>query len=43
MLYQGKYFVYVGFCQPDERSIELTGKRPFCIELTCEKTADISR
>jgi len=32
-LYQGDYQVYVGTSQPDERSYELTGKRPVCIEI----------
>ncbi|HEX3077977.1 MAG TPA: glycoside hydrolase family 3 C-terminal domain-containing protein [Lachnospiraceae bacterium] len=35
-IYQGEYKVYVGTSQPDERSIELTGKKPICITVTSQ-------
>jgi beta-glucosidase len=35
-IYQGDYKVYVGTSQPDERSVELTGKKPICITVTCQ-------
>ncbi len=36
ILYKGKYEVYVGTSQPDARSIKLTGKKPECIEVSCD-------
>ncbi len=30
ILCKGEYLVYIGICQPDERSVELTGQRPVC-------------
>lgn len=34
-LYKGDYHVYVGTSQPDERSCQLTGKRPLCMTVKC--------
>ncbi|MBN2864180.1 MAG: glycoside hydrolase family 3 C-terminal domain-containing protein, partial [Bacteroidales bacterium] len=34
MVYPGEYRIYVGFSQPDERSFELTGKRPCALDFT---------
>lgn len=34
ILPKGTYRIYVGTCQPDERSAELTGKKPEVFELT---------
>lgn len=39
MLYAGEFTVYVGTSQPDARSVELTGKRPAELTITCAKTA----
>lgn len=38
MLNAGDYEVFVGSCQPDARSIALTGKKPTSFEVTCKKT-----
>ncbi|MDO4295527.1 MAG: glycoside hydrolase family 3 C-terminal domain-containing protein [bacterium] len=42
MLYQGEFSLYVGTQQPDARSEKLTGKKPFCFEVTAEKTECIA-
>ena len=41
MLNAGDYEVFVGSCQPDTRSIALTGKKPASFEVTCKKTEKI--
>ena len=38
MLEAGEYAVYAGMQQPDERSAALTGQRPVCLKVRCEKT-----
>lgn len=34
LLCQGEYLVYTGFCQPDARSLQLTGHTPVCKGIT---------
>jgi beta-glucosidase len=34
MVYPGGYRIHVGFSQPDERSCELTGKKPIALDFT---------
>jgi beta-glucosidase len=41
MLNAGEYEVFVGSCQPDTRSIALTGKKPASFAVTCKKTGKI--
>ena len=41
MLNAGDYEVFVGSCQPDARSIALTGKKPASFAVTCKKTEKI--
>ena len=36
---EGAYRIYAGFGQPDERTEELTGKKPVVIELACPNAA----
>lgn len=38
LLEAGEYAVYVGMQQPDERSVQLTGARPVCLKVKCDKT-----
>ena len=38
VLNEGAYEVFVGMCQPDSRSIALTGKKPLSFAVTCKKT-----
>ncbi len=38
-LYPGTYEVYVGTCQPDERSKKLTGKTPLMFTVSCKEEA----
>lgn len=33
-LYKGEYEVFIGTSQPDQRSIQLTGKKPYSIKMT---------
>ncbi|MDD5935529.1 MAG: glycoside hydrolase family 3 C-terminal domain-containing protein [Clostridiales bacterium] len=37
MLHQGTYHVYIGESQPDERSCELMGKKPYEAVVTCKE------
>lgn len=34
ILCSGEYLVYIGLCQPDERSFELKGQRPVCKKIS---------
>lgn len=38
VLNPGEYEVFVGTCQPDSRSIELSGKKPYSKVLRCKET-----
>lgn len=38
---EGEYEVYIGISQPDERSIRLTGKRPFSKTLYSKQTVEL--
>lgn len=39
MLYAGSYKVYAGTCQPDNRSVALTGMQPKAFEVRCREAA----
>ena len=41
MLSEGEYQVFVGTSQPDNRSVALTGKKPYCFDVVCKKTEQI--
>lgn len=41
VLNEGAYEVFVGTCQPDDRSAELTGKRPQSFTVVCKKTETV--
>jgi beta-glucosidase len=38
---EGLYTIYVGDSQPDKRSIELTGKTPFKLQVSAQKRVEI--
>jgi len=38
VLNEAEYEIYVGTCQPDQRSIQLTGKTPYCKVLRAKET-----
>ncbi len=38
VLREGEYELYIGSCQPDTRSIELTGRKPYCKTLYSGQT-----
>ncbi len=38
VLHEGEYEVYIGISQPDARSIQLTGKKPYCKILRSNQT-----
>ena len=38
VLHEGEYEVYIGTCQPDTRSLKLTGKKPYCKVMHSGKT-----
>ena len=39
LIYPGEYEIYVGTCQPDERSAALTGNKPQVFTVTCKERA----
>ena len=41
MLNEGEYQVFVGMSQPDNRSIALTGKKPYCFDVVCKHTEQV--
>lgn len=38
VLHEGEYEIFIGICQPDARSIKLTGKKPYSKIMRSEKT-----
>lgn len=43
LVYKSAYTVYIGRSQPDSRSAQLTGERPFAVPLTSNITKEIAR